>query len=75
MKCPNGHEEVSLKEVNKKFLFRGVEISVFIEQYCCAVCDLVFGTVEQAFKIQNDITRAYFKKLEDVRLETEEEEN
>jgi putative zinc finger/helix-turn-helix YgiT family protein len=63
MKCPNGHTSVGLKKFEKKVRFRGVEISVPVEQYRCSACALEFGTVEQTSNIQKAIAEAYRKKI------------
>lgn len=63
MKCPNGHENVLLKKVNKKIEFRGVEISIPVEEYRCSTCSIEFGTVEQTSNAQKAIAEAYRKKV------------
>ena len=63
MKCPNGHEKVLLRKVDKRLEFRGVEINVPVEQFRCSTCAIEFGTVEQTAKIQKAIAEAYRKKV------------
>ncbi len=63
MKCLNGHENVLLRKVNKRLEFRGIEISVPVDQYRCSTCSIEFGTVEQTAKIQKAIAEAYRKKV------------
>ena len=63
MNCPSGHGALSIKRIQKKMTFRGVNITVPVESYSCAVCGLEAGTVEQTAKIQRAISDAYRKAL------------
>jgi putative zinc finger/helix-turn-helix YgiT family protein len=59
MKCPNGHENVAIRTINKKIHFRGVEIILPVEEYYCSACSVEFGTVEQTANVQRAIAEAY----------------
>jgi len=63
MNCPSGHGVLTMKRVQKKMTFRGVDITIPVESYTCAVCGLEAGTVEQTAKIQRTISDAYRKGL------------
>ena len=63
MNCPNKHGQLSIRRFQKKMTFRGVDISVPVESYSCAVCGLEAGTVEQTAKVQRAISNAYRKAI------------
>ena len=63
MKCPNGHGTMPLKTIQKKMLFRDVEIVVAAEVHVCPVCKLEAGTVQQTARLQHSIADAYRKKV------------
>jgi len=63
MNCPNGHGMLSIKRIRKKMSFRGVDITVPVESYSCAVCGLKAGTVEQTAKIQRAISDSYRRAI------------
>lgn len=63
MRCPNCHAKVSFRKTNKRVEFRGVEITVPVEQYRCSACGIEFGSVNQTANIQNAIAEAYRKKV------------
>lgn len=66
MKCPNGHEDMVLKTVNKRIKFRGIELVVPVEKYHCPVCSIEFGTVEQTAKVQKAISESYCKRMKPI---------
>jgi len=59
--CPNGHSKMVLKKAKKRVIFRGLDLSVPIEQYVCAVCGVEVGTINQTADIQQTISDAYRK--------------
>lgn len=59
MDCPNGHGKMVSKKSEKKVKFRGVDISIPIEDYSCPVCRVEAGTVDQTANIQKAISEAY----------------
>jgi putative zinc finger/helix-turn-helix YgiT family protein len=63
MKCPAGHGEMRIKKAKKKVIFRGVGISVPVEQYVCTVCGAEAGTVQQTAAIQKTISDTYRKAV------------
>lgn len=62
-RCPNCHAKVSFTKTNKRVEFRGVEITVPVEQYRCPTCEIEFGTVDQTANTQKAIAEAYRKKI------------
>lgn len=61
MYCPHGHSEMTVRKSEKKLNFRGLPLSVPVEQYVCHECGEEAGTVEQAAVIQKSIADAYRK--------------
>ena len=61
MDCPNGHGKMVVKKTKKGVTFRGIKITVPVEQYVCAVCGVEASTVEQAASLQKAISDAYRK--------------
>jgi len=61
MKRPNGHGKMVIKRVGKKVTFRGLNITVLINQYTCKVCGIEAGTVKQAANIQKRISEVYHR--------------
>ena len=61
MNCPNGHSKMVLKKAKKRVIFRGLDLSVPIKQYVCAVCGVEVGTINQTADIQKAISDAYRK--------------
>jgi putative zinc finger/helix-turn-helix YgiT family protein len=64
MKCPNGHGEMRVKKVKKRLTFRGINFTVPVEEYVCAVCGAEAGTPQQAAAIQKTISDAYRKAVD-----------
>jgi hypothetical protein len=63
MHCPRGHKEMAVKRTKKNVLFRGVRLSIPVEQFVCPECGVEAGTVEQTAAIQKSITNAYRKSV------------
>jgi putative zinc finger/helix-turn-helix YgiT family protein len=63
MDCPSGHGKMVLRKTKKRMTFRGVNITVPIEQYRCTVCGAETGTVNQAARIQKTMADAYRKAV------------
>jgi len=61
MNCPNGHGKMVVKKTKKGVNFRGVKITVPVEQYVCTICGVEASTVEQAASLQKVISDAYRK--------------
>ncbi len=59
MNCPSGHGKMVMKKAKKKVIFRGIDITVPIEQYVCGVCGVEAGTIDQTADIQETISDAY----------------
>lgn len=64
MKCPNGHGKMLIKKDEKKLKFRGLDMSIPVEQYECPVCGVEAGTIEQTAAIQRTISDAYRKSID-----------
>ena len=62
MNCPNGHGIMPLKKIQKKILFRDVDITVAAEVYVCPACKLEAGTKQQTARLQHSIADAYRKE-------------
>jgi len=63
MSCPNGHGKMVIRREKKRMTFRGVNITVPINQYVCTVCSMEAGTVNQTADIQKAISEAYRKAV------------
>lgn len=61
MSCPNGHGKMVIRREKKRMTFRGVNITVPINQYVCTVCGMEAGTANQTADIQKAISEAYRK--------------
>lgn len=61
MNCPNGHGKMVVKKTPKGVTFRGVKITVPVEQYVCTVCGIEASTVDQTAALQKTISDAYRK--------------
>src|SRR4030042_2303526 len=69
MKCPAGHGEMRIKKAKKKVIFRGVGVSVPVEQYVCTVCGAEAGTVDETAAIKQTISDTYRKAVNLMRGE------
>jgi putative zinc finger/helix-turn-helix YgiT family protein len=63
MDCPSGHGKMVLRKAKKRMTFRGVKITVPVEQYVCTACGVEAGTANQAAHIQETIAEAYRKAV------------
>ncbi len=63
MRCPNCHAKALVKKAHRKLEFRGVELTVPVEQYQCPNCNIEFGSVEQTGNIQRAVADAYRKRV------------
>jgi len=61
MNCPNGHGKMVVKKTKKGVTFRGVKITVPVEEYVCIVCGIEASTVDQTASLQKAISDAYRK--------------
>jgi hypothetical protein len=62
LRCPKGHGNMELKQMEKATTFRGVDVSFETEAYVCPQCGLEAGTVQSAGAAQRAIADAYRKK-------------
>jgi putative zinc finger/helix-turn-helix YgiT family protein len=62
MNCPNGHGIMPIKKTDKHITFRGVALTVSVEQHVCKVCGLEAGSADQTADIQQTISDCYRKK-------------
>lgn len=63
MNCPRGHGNMSLENIEKTVIFRGVEVFLEAETYVCPVCGIEAGRPETAGAIQRAVADAYRKKV------------
>lgn len=61
--CPSCDKEMELKDLEKSFVFKGVDISVNGQVYACPDCNMEIGTKEQVGLLQRKISDAYRIKV------------
>jgi putative zinc finger/helix-turn-helix YgiT family protein len=62
MNCPNGHGVMPIKKTDKHITFRGVALTIPVEQHVCKVCGLEAGSADQTADIQQTISDCYRKR-------------
>jgi putative zinc finger/helix-turn-helix YgiT family protein len=63
MNCPEGHGKMVMKRIRREITFRGIRLTVPINQYVCRVCGVEAGTVNQTAHIQKTMADAYRKAV------------